>query len=424
MADIVLMPRLSDSMEEGELIAWHKKVGDSVDKGDLLAEITSDKATMDFESPKKGTILYIGAQVGDKLLVGAPLIIIGKAGEAYESLLSGGATSAVVKETKPAPLEVAAASSSSDNTAPVETHDAGRVFASPLAKEMAKSAGIPIQSIQGSGDNGRIVKSDVEKAASKTATPSVAPATTVVSGQAPKPAVAISNGMSGDAYEDIPLTSIRKTIAKRLSESKFSAPHFYLTIEVNMDKCVEVREQLNKIAAPVKISYNDIVIRAAAAALKKHPTINSSWMGDFIRKNHNVNIGVAVAVGESLFVPVIRNADTKSLTQISTEVRALAGKAKEGKLQLPEMQGNTFSISNLGMFDIEEFTAIINPPDSCILAVGSIMQKPVVKDAAVVVGHVMKMTLSCDHRVVDGATGAQFLQTLKGVLEDPIRMLV
>ncbi len=427
MADVVLMPRLSDSMEEGELIAWHKKVGDSVDKGDLLAEITSDKATMDFDSPKKGTLLYIGVQVGDKLLVGAPLAVIGKPGEAFESLLNGSASVAVATETKTEPTPAVVASTSSDNAAPMETHDAGRVFASPLAKEMAKSAGIPIQSIQGSGDNGRIIKSDVEKATSKTAAPSTAPeapATQTAPAPATKPATAISTGVSGDAYEDVPLTSIRKTIAKRLSESKFSAPHFYLTIEVNMDKCIEVREQLNKIAAPVKISYNDIVVRAAAAALKKHTTINSSWMGDFIRKNHNVNIGVAVAVGESLFVPVIRNADTKSLTQISTEVRALAGKAKEGKLQLPEMQGNTFSISNLGMFDIEEFTAIINPPDSCILAVGSIMEKPVVKQGAVAVGHVMKMTLSCDHRVVDGATGAQFLQTLKGILEDPIRMLV
>ena len=234
----------------------------------------------------------------------------------------------------------------------------------------------------------------------------------------------VSNGASGDAFEDTPLSNVRKIIAKRLSESKFSAPHFYLTIEISMDKCMEVREQLNKIAAPAKISYNDIVVRAAAAALKKHPAINSSWMGDFIRKNNNINIGVAVAVGEGLFVPVIRNADTKSLTQISAEVRTLAGKAKEGKLQLPEMQGNTFSVSNLGMFDIEEFTAIINPPDACILAVGSIMQKPVVKDGAVAVGHVMKMTLSCDHRVIDGATGAQFLQTLKGIMEDPIRILI
>lgn len=445
MADVILMPRLSDSMEEGELASWHKKVGDAVEKGDLLAEINSDKATMDFESPKKGTLLYIGAQVGDKLLVGAPLVIIGKAGEAFENLLKGGDSAPAAKETKtevapesaagtktetaqkPAPetkpiSEASVAETPSDTGAQAETHDTGRIFASPLAKEMAKSAGIPIQSIQGSGDNGRIVKSDVEKAVAKTPAPSAAPQ------QAPavttKTVQTVSNGASGDAFEDTPLSNVRKIIAKRLSESKFSAPHFYLTIEISMDKCMEVREQLNKIAAPAKISYNDIVVRAAAAALKKHPAINSSWMGDFIRKNNNINIGVAVAVGEGLFVPVIRNADTKSLTQISAEVRTLAGKAKEGKLQLPEMQGNTFSVSNLGMFDIEEFTAIINPPDACILAVGSIMQKPVVKDGAVAVGHVMKMTLSCDHRVIDGATGAQFLQTLKGIMEDPIRILI
>ncbi len=448
MADVILMPRLSDSMEEGELATWHKKVGDAVEKGDLLAEINSDKATMDFESPKKGILLYIGAQVGDKLLVGAPLVVIGKAGEAYENLLKGGAPAAPETKTEAAPTAVpetkslpevavvatvkttsqpVTAETHSDTAAQVETHDAGRILASPLAKEMAKSAGIPIQSIQGSGDNGRIVKSDVEKAAAKTPAPSAAPQqqpTFTPAAVVQKQVQVVSNGAENAGYEDIPLSNVRKIIAKRLGESKFSAPHFYLTIEIAMDKCMEVREQLNKIAAPAKISYNDIVVRAAATALKKHPAINSSWMGDFIRKNYNINVGVAVAVGEGLFVPVIRNADTKSLTQIGAEVRALAGKAKEGKLQLPEMQGNTFSISNLGMFDIEEFTAIINPPDACILAVGSIMQKPVVKNGAVVVGHVMKMTLSCDHRVVDGATGAQFLQTLKDIIEDPIRMLV
>ena len=217
---------------------------------------------------------------------------------------------------------------------------------------------------------------------------------------------------------------MRKTIAKRLSESMFTAPHFYLTMEINMDKAVEVRPKLNEIAAPIKISYNDLVVKAVAAALKKHPVINSSWMGDFIRQNHSINIGVAVAVGQALFVPVIRHADMKALGQISSEIRELAGKAKEGKLQLPEMQGNTFTISNLGMFDIEEFTAIINAPDSCILAIGSIIQKPIVKNGEIVIGNIMKVTLSCDHRVVDGATGAQFLQTFKSILEDPIRLLV
>ena len=227
-----------------------------------------------------------------------------------------------------------------------------------------------------------------------------------------------------DSYEDLPLTSMRKTIARRLSESLFTAPHFYLTMEINMDKAVELRPKLNEVAAPVKISFNDLVVKAVAVSLKKHPVINSSWMTDFIRQNNHINVGVAVAVGQSLFVPVIRHADMKSLGQISTEVRELAGKAKDNKLSLPEMQGSTFTISNLGMFDIDEFTAIINSPDSCILAVGSIIQKPIVKGGEIVVGNMMKVTLSCDHRVVDGATGAQFLQTLKGILEDPIRLLV
>jgi pyruvate dehydrogenase E2 component (dihydrolipoamide acetyltransferase) len=433
MADVISMPRLSDSMEEGEIVAWHKKVGDKVAKGDLLAEINSDKATMDFESPKAGILLYVGVPVGDKIAVGAPLVVIGEAGEAFAHLIGGGAAAAPVAEaaapmaaTTTIPFAVAA------TPAPqvVETHDQSRVFASPLAKEIAKASGISIENVQGSGDNGRIVKRDVEAAVAKGASAPVAAiavqtaVATPVAVAPAKAAPAVSTSFGGEDFTDQPLTSMRKVIAKRLSESLFTAPHFYLTMEINMDKAMELRTQLNAVAAPVKLSFNDIVVKAVAVTLRNHPAINSSWMTDFIRQNNHVNIGVAVAVGQSLFVPVIRNADMKSLGQISTEVRTLAGKAKEGKLQLPEMQGSTFTISNLGMFDIEEFTAIINAPDSCILAVGSIMQKPVVKNGEIVVGNVMKITLSCDHRVVDGATGAMFLQELKAKLEDPIRLLV
>jgi pyruvate dehydrogenase E2 component (dihydrolipoamide acetyltransferase) len=428
MAEVILMPRLSDSMEEGEIVGWHKKVGDAVEKGDLLAEINSDKATMDFESPKKGVLLFIGVPEGGKLVVGAPIAVIGEKGEAYEHLLGGVSAPAASNGTtqQASMLQVAVASPvaapSVSTASVVETHDQSRIFASPLAKEIAKSVGISIKNLQGTGDNGRIVKRDVEIAISKGVSVSTESKATVKEATKMPPSVSSSFGAEG--YEDLPLSGMRKTIAKRLSESMFTAPHFYLTMEINMDKAVEVRPKLNEIAAPIKISYNDLVVKAVAAALRKHPVINSSWMGDFIRQNHSINIGVAVAVGQALFVPVIRHADMKALGQISSEIRELAGKAKEGKLQLPEMQGNTFTISNLGMFDIEEFTAIINAPDSCILAVGSIIQKPVVKNGEIVVGNMMKVTLSCDHRVVDGATGAQFLQTFKSILEDPIRLLV
>jgi pyruvate dehydrogenase E2 component (dihydrolipoamide acetyltransferase) len=428
MAEVILMPRLSDSMEEGEIVSWHKKVGDAVDKGDLLAEINSDKATMDFESPKKGTLLYIGVQEGSKLVVGAVIAVIGEKGEAFEHLL-GGVTSAEVPAASngssvPQVVASTIATPSVSVAVSVETHDQSRVFASPLAKEIAKSAGIPIEHVQGSGDNGRIVKRDVENAIAKgVSTPAVTQPLIKTDLFVAKATPSVSNAFA-EGFDDLPLSGMRKTIAKRLSESMFTAPHFYLTMEINMDKAVEVRPKLNEIAAPIKISYNDLVVKAAAAALRKHPVINSSWMGDFIRQNHSINIGVAVAVGQALFVPVIRHADMKGLGQISAEVRELAGKAKEGKLQLAEMQGNTFTVSNLGMFDIEEFTAIINPPDACILAVGSIIQKPIVKNGEIVVGNMMKVTLSCDHRVVDGATGAQFLQTFKSILEDPIRLLV
>ena len=437
MAEVIVMPRLSDSMEEGEIVSWHKNVGDKVEKGDLLAEINSDKATMDFESPKSGTLLF-AAKVGDKLLVGSPLVVIGNPGEAFEHLIGGGSAAAAptsngaTTEVPAAPVEpvapvatpakeVAAVVEATPSVNTTETHDSSRIFASPLAKEIAKAAGIAIKDVQGSGDSGRIVKRDVETAIAQVKAAPVVSQPAVSKSATP---AAATNAFGSESHEDLPLSSMRKTIAKRLSESMFTAPHFYLSMEINMDKATDLRKQLNEVAAPIKISFNDLVVKACAVALRNHPAINSSWMGDFIRQNNHINVGVAVAVKQALFVPVIRHADMKSLGQISTEVRELAGKAKEGKLQLPEMQGNTFTISNLGMFDIEEFTAIINPPDSCILAVGSIIQKPIVKNGEIVVGNMMKVQLSCDHRVVDGATGAQFLQQLKGILEDPIRLLV
>ena len=437
MAEVIVMPRLSDSMEEGEIVSWHKNVGDKVEKGDLLAEINSDKATMDFESPKSGTLLF-AAKVGDKLLVGSPLVVIGNPGEAFEHLIGGGSATAAptsngaTTEVPAAPVEpvtpvatpakeVAAVVEATPSVNTTETHDSSRIFASPLAKEIAKAAGIAIKDVQGSGDSGRIVKRDVETAIAQVKAAPVVSQPAVSKSATP---AAATNAFGSESHEDLPLSSMRKTIAKRLSESMFTAPHFYLSMEINMDKATDLRKQLNEVAAPIKISFNDLVVKACAVALRNHPAINSSWMGDFIRQNNHINVGVAVAVKQALFVPVIRHADMKSLGQISTEVRELAGKAKEGKLQLPEMQGNTFTISNLGMFDIEEFTAIINPPDSCILAVGSIIQKPIVKNGEIVVGNMMKVQLSCDHRVVDGATGAQFLQQLKGILEDPIRLLV
>ena len=454
MAEVIRMPRLSDSMMEGEIVAWHKNVGDNVEKGDLLAEINSDKATMDFESPRSGSVLFIGAKAGDKLEVDSILAVIGKPGEAFQELIgaapaneppkvpiseptSSGAAPAPTKETPQAPISESSSSgavqtpvqgtlASQPTSTATSSTEAQRIKASPLAKSIASNAGIVLSNVQGSGDNGRITKKDVEAVISKPV-PAAAPS----SPNAPKAAEAIKaspatiiSSFGADSYEDVPLSSMRKIIAKRVSDIMFTAPHFYVTVEINMDRAIELRKKVNELAAPLKVSFNDIVVKAAAAALRNHPAINSSWMGDFIRKNHSINIGVAVAVGENLFMPVVRNADMKTLTQISGEVKTMAGKAKEGKLSLPEMQGNTFSISNLGMFEIEEFTAIINAPDSCILAVGSIIQKPIVKEGQVIVGNMMKVTLSCDHRVVDGATGAQYLQTLKAILEEPIKLLV
>jgi pyruvate dehydrogenase E2 component (dihydrolipoamide acetyltransferase) len=416
MAQLIRMPRLSDSMEEGELIAWHKKVGDTVAVGDLLAEIQTDKAAMDFESPEKGTLLYVGIPEGGKLVVGAPLAVIGKAGEAFESLLGGGTAAAKpIAASEPAPAAVTPASVET-----METHSTARIFSSPLAREIAKQQNISLSAVKGSGDNGRIVRRDVEEAIQKvpqTPAPAVETAQPVVS----KPAV---TPVAEGRFADKPLSNMRKIIAQRLTDSKQSAPHFYLTAEIDMEKAMATRTQINDLAAPTKISFNDMIVKAVAAALKKHPVINSSWMGDKIREHHDIHIGVAVAIADGLIVPVVRDADKKSLSQINSEVRELAGRAKEMRLKADEISGSTFTISNLGMFEVEEFTAIINPPNACILAVGAILQKAIVKNGALAVGNVMRVTLSCDHRVVDGATGAQFLQTLKSILQEPIRLII
>ena len=419
MEEVVLMPRLSDTMTEGVIASWQKNVGDTVKKGDLLAEIETDKATMELESYKNGTLLYTGAKKGEKIAVNDLLAIIGEKGKVDVDAIvaaaksGGGATSSASAQPAAAetPVEEAQTATTEEHH---ETSGNGRVKASPLAKKLAADKGVDLKLVQGTGDGGRIVKSDVDnfKPAAKTEAASSAKAATTVNA----PAGQVS-------FDEVPVSQMRKVIAKRLAESKFTAPHFYLTMVIDMDNAVASRAKLNEVSK-VKISFNDLVLKACAVALKQHPAVNSSWLGDKIRINHHINIGVAVAVEDGLLVPVVRFADTKSLSQIGEEVKDLAKRAKDKKLQPSEWEGNTFTISNLGMFGIDEFTAIINPPDACILAIGGISQVPVVKNGAVVPGNIMKVTLSCDHRVVDGATGSAFLLTLKSLLEEPIRMLV
>ncbi|WP_127131053.1 pyruvate dehydrogenase complex dihydrolipoamide acetyltransferase [Pseudoflavitalea rhizosphaerae] len=420
--EVILMPRLSDTMTEGVIAEWHKKVGDTVKKGDLLADVETDKATMELESYKEGKLLYIGAQKGDKVPVNALLCIIGDESKvdvnAIVAAAKGGPAPAAAGAAQPQPAEqpqqaAQPAASSAPAPAAASTSEDGRVKASPLAKKIASDKGIDLSKVSGSGDGGRIVKKDIDNYVPGAATS--APATAAATAPA-APAGQVS-------FEEVPVSQMRKVIAKRLAESKFSAPHFYVTMNINMDKAVASRAKLNEVS-PAKISFNDMVLKACAIALKKHPKVNSSWLGDKIRINHHVNIGVAVAVEEGLLVPVVRFADTKSLSQIAAEVKVAAQKAKDKKLQPADWEGNTFTISNLGMFGVDEFTAIINPPDACILAIGAINQVPVVKDGQIVVGNIMKVTLSCDHRVVDGASGAAFLQTLQGLLEEPLTMLV
>lgn len=419
MEEVVLMPRLSDTMTEGVIAGWHKKVGDTVKKGEVLADIETDKATMELESYKDGVLLYQGAQPGEKIQVNDLLCIIGKEGLDVNAIVN-----AVKANGSAAPVATAPATASQPTVAapvaaPVTSEtvvNEGRIFASPLAKKIAGEKGIDLRYVKGTGDNGRITKNDVDAyvpaAASAPATP------------AAKSAAPIASAPAGQvSFEDVPVSQMRKTIARRLSESLFTAPHFYLTMSIDMDAAVAARAKINEVA-PVKISFNDMVLKATALALKQHPKVNSSWLGDTIRYNHHINIGVAVAVEDGLLVPVVRFADTKSLSQIGAEVKEYAQKAKDKKLQPADWEGSTFTISNLGMYGIDQFTAIINPPDSCILAVGGISQVPVVKNGQVVPGNIMKVTLSCDHRSVDGATGAAFLQTLKSLLEEPLRMLV
>lgn len=412
MADVVRMPKMSDTMTEGVIVAWHKKVGDKIKTGDLLAEIETDKAVMEFESFQEGILLYIGPGKGQSVKVDEVIAVLGKEGDDYEALLKSAGNGSV--ETKPAavtldvavPAEISSAAVAKEA---ITEQDGGRIKASPLAKKIASESGVPISKIKGSGDDGRIVKRDVENfLSSNTETLNIAAGTA---------------GYGVEAFDEVPVSQMRKTIARRLAESKFSAPHFYLTMEINMDRCVEARAALNEEYSDKKISFNDIIIKAAALALRKNPKVNASWMTDKIRYNHHVHIGMAVAVEEGLLVPVIRFADQKSLSQISEEAKTFAGKAKEKKLQPDEMQGNTFTISNLGMLDIDHFTAIINPPDACILAVGKIKKIPVVANDQVKISNVLTVTLSCDHRIVDGATGARFLQTCKSYLENPLGML-
>ena len=408
MAEIVRMPRLSDTMTEGTVAQWHKKVGDPIAEGDLLAEIETDKATMEFESFQEGVLLHIGVEEGATASVDSILAILGEKGEDVKSLLEADAKPAQVAEVEkpvavekvsvPAPVEIPVAA---PVAAPVQTSNtSGRTVASPLAKRLAQEKGLDISTIAGSGDGGRIIKRDVDTY------------------QAPS----VFASVNQESFTEEPVSQMRKVIARRLAESKFSAPHFYLSISVDMDNAIAARKAINALP-DTKVSFNDLVVKACAMALREHPTVNSSWREDVIRRNQHVNIGIAVAVDDGLLVPVVRFTDTKSLTGISGEVKEYAQKAKDKKLQPADWEGSTFTISNLGMFGIDEFTAIINTPDACILAVGGIQQIPVVKDGLVVPGNVMKLNLSCDHRVVDGASGAAFLNTLKTYLQNPVTML-
>ncbi len=454
MEEVVLMPRLSDTMTEGVIASWQKNVGDDVKKGDILAEIETDKATMELESYKDGKLLYQGAKQGEKIAVNELLAIIGKEGFDVDKIIaaakSGGTQpqESVAKDNvdeQKAEGDVSKTQSSGVPQKEVKKEEAkpeqqvvneGRIFASPLAKKLAEEKGIDLKYVKGTGDNGRITKTDIDTykpqqqlidnnqpSIEKEQSPAVETQPSLVNGEQKQQQPAATQIYFKEDFEEVPVSQMRKAIARRLAESKFSAPHFYLTMTIDMDACVAARGKLNE-SSPIKISFNDLVLKAAAVALKQHPKVNSSWLGEKIRINHHVNIGVAVAVDEGLLVPVVRFPDTKTLSQIATEVKTLADKAKNKKLQPAEWEGSTFTISNLGMFGIDEFTAIINPPDACILAVGGISKIPVVKNNAIVPGNVMKVTLSCDHRVVDGATGSAFLQTLKGLLEEPLRMMI
>ena len=421
MAEIVRMPKLSDTMKEGVVAEWHKKVGDNIESGELLAEIETDKATMEFESFQEGVLLHIGVEKGQTAPVDSILAILGEKGEDVTKLIKEEKASEPESAEKevpkpssaptPTPVEVKPVTLASVTHQTTQNTSSNKPFptldslnslktkASPLAKKLAEERGINLKFVNGTGTDGRIVKRDID--------------TFQVS----------STVLEQESFVDEPVSQMRKVIAQRLAESKFSAPHFYLTVSINMENSIEARKAINNAINPSKISFNDLVVKAAAVSLKDHPKVNASWFGDFIRYNDHVHIGVAVAVDEGLLVPVVRFTNEKSLTQIGQEVKLLAQKAKDKKLQPEEWEGNTFTISNLGMFGIDEFTAIVNPPDACILAIGGIKQVPVVKNGEIVPGNIMKVTLSCDHRVVDGALGSAFLNSFKNYLENPVLLL-
>ncbi|MFA4867279.1 MAG: 2-oxo acid dehydrogenase subunit E2 [Pedobacter sp.] len=414
---VVRMPLLSDTMTEGVIAEWHKKVGDKVKDDDILADVETDKATMEVMGYAAGTLLHIGVEKGQAAKVNGIIAIVGPEGTDISGILAQGDAPAKPAADKSADAPVAEKAAEAKEEAPVSSGSGDRVKASPLAKRIAKDKGIDLAQVAGSADGGRIIKKDIEnfKPAAATAPAAVAPA----QGAAP----VIPQYVGEERFTEKPVSQMRKVIAKRLAESLFTAPHFYLNISIDMDNAMTARTAINSVS-PVKVSFNDIIIKAVAVALKQHPAVNSSWLGDKIRFNEHTNIGVAMAVEDGLLVPVVRFADGKSLSHISAEVKEYGQKAKAKKLQPSDWEGSTFTVSNLGMFGIDEFTSIINSPDGAILSVGAIQQIPVVKNGAVVPGNVMKLSLGCDHRVVDGATGAAFLQTLKGLLEEPIRLLV
>ncbi len=425
MAEIVRMPKMSDTMTEGVVSKWHKKVGDHIKTGELVAEIETDKATMEFESYQEGVLLYRGVEEGKAAPVNGVLAILGKKGEDYKSLLEGEkkatpaaeAAAPATPKAEPAKPAAKAAAAPSPTPAPAATPkpavaplapnaNDSRLKASPLARRLAEEKGLDLRHVNGTGDHGRIVKRDIDWYK-----------------QMPNGGgLAMPGFVATEGFDEIELSQMRKTIARRLAESKYSAPHFYLTMEIDMGRAVDARESINAIA-PLKTSFNDMILKAAAMALRQHPKVNASWLGDKIRMHHHIHIGVAVAVEEGLLVPVVRFADGKTLSQIGAEVKEYAQKAKDKKLQPSDWEGNTFTISNLGMFGIDQFTAIINPPDACILAIGAINDAAVVKDGKVVAGKKMKVTMSCDHRAVDGAIGSAFLQTFRQLLENPVLML-
>lgn len=414
MAEAIRMPKMSDTMTEGVIVSWLKKVGDDIKPGDILAEVETDKATMELENFVKGTLLHIGIEAGGSVPVDALIAVVGQKGEDISALLSNTNTPAKADTTK---TETPTATNETVVTTPAEvtnTHDEGRVKASPLAKKIAEEKGISLNQVSGSGDGGRIVKRDIE-----TFTPTVQTSNNTSA----TPIISIPAIVGTESYDEVPISQMRKVIARRLSDSLFTAPHFFLTMEIIMDNVNAARKTINA-AGDVKISVNDFIVKAVAASLRKNPKANSSWLGDKIRYNHHIHIGVAVAIEDGLIVPVVKFADNKSLSHISAEVKQLADKAKNKKLQPTEFEGNTFTISNLGMYGIDQFTAIINAPDACILAVGGSKETVIVENGQMKVATVMKVTLSCDHRVVDGAVGSAFLQTLKDLLENPVKLLV